>query len=88
MTALERYNELPKDVQFLIDDYMTWFDSAEDCLETLISIAPNKESSIRALLEAYGNCQHQYLTIKEKLEGIGISDSTAYQMGMACFLAK
>ncbi len=83
MTALERYNELPKDVQFLIDDYVTWFDSAEDCLETLISIAPNKECSIRALLEAYGNYQHQHLTIKEKLESMGISDAAAYQMGVA-----
>ena len=83
MTALERYNELPKDVQILIDDYVTWFDSAEDCLETLISIAPNKECSIRALLEAYGNYQHQHLTIKEKLESMGISDAAAYQMGVA-----
>ena len=83
MTALERYNELPKDVQFLIDDYVTWFDSAEDCLETLISIAPNKECSIRALLEAYGNYQHQHLTIKEKLESMGISDAAAYQRGVA-----
>lgn len=83
MTALERYNELPKDVRFLIDDYITWFESAEDCLETLISIAPNKECSVRALLEAYGNYQHQHLTIKEKLESMGISDAAAYQMGVA-----
>lgn len=48
-----------------------------------MSIAPNKECSIRALLEAYGNYQHQHLTVKEKLEGMGISDAAAYQMGMA-----
>ena len=83
MTALEIYNELPKDVQILIDDYITWFENAEDCFETLVSIAPNKECSIRALLEAYGNYQHQHLTIKEKLESMGISDAAAYQMGVA-----
>ena len=83
MTALERYNELPKDVQILIDDYITWFENAEDCFETLVSIAPNKECSIRALLEAYGNYQHQHLNIKEKLESMGISDAAASQMGVA-----
>ena len=37
MTALERYNELPRDVQLLIDDYITWFENAEDCFETLVA---------------------------------------------------
>lgn len=83
MIALERYNELPKDVQLLIDDYITWFENAEDCFETLVSIAPNKECSIRALLEAYGKYQHQQLTVKEKLEALVIIDSEAYQLGMA-----
>ncbi len=33
MTALERYNELPKDVQILIDGYMTWFENAKIVLK-------------------------------------------------------
>lgn len=36
MTLLEQYNALPKNVQALISDYVTYNEHIEDCRETLL----------------------------------------------------
>lgn len=82
MTAVEHYKALPCQVRSLIEDYMELWKYANDCLDTMISVCPSKESSIRALAEAYAEWMHSYLKAKEKLEGMGIGDDEAIYLGL------
>lgn len=88
MTALEQYQKMPKDIQNLISDYMAWAESVDDCFETIISLAPKKECSLTALLEAYGSYVHERLKIKEQLEERGINSAEAYRLGAAHMIAR
>lgn len=82
MTLLEQYNALPKNVQALISDYVTYNEHIEDCRETLLQISPGKECSVEALVDAFALWKHEQLNLEEQLKKYGISGSTAYSMGL------
>lgn len=82
MTLLERYNTLPKDVQALICDYITYNEHIEDCRETLLQISPGRECSVDALVDAFALWKHEQLVLEDKLKQFGISGDAAYNMGL------
>lgn len=88
MTELEQYNAMTKEVQILIDDCIANQDFAEDCLVTLLSICPERECSLRALVEAYADYKHEQLTLEAQLKKFGIDHETAYKLGMMKRIAE
>lgn len=88
MTELEQYNAMPKEVQMLIDDCIANQNFAEDCLTTLLGICPERECSLRALVEAYADYKHEQLTLEAQLEKVGIDFETAYKLGMMKRIAE
>lgn len=82
MTLLEQYNALPKNVQALISDYVTYNEHIEDCRETLLQISPGKECSVEALVDAFALWKHEQLVLEDQLKQFGISGNTAYSMGI------
>lgn len=81
MTFVEMYEAQPKEVQALIEAYASNFDWAQDCFDTLISICPQKECSIRALAEAYAEWYHQQAKAEEQLKELGYDDEAITRLG-------
>mgnify|MGYP001171217862 CR=1 FL=1 len=88
MTLLEQYNALPKNVQTLISDYVTYNEYIEDCRETLLQISPGKECSVTALVDAFALWKQEQLNLEEELEKHGISGDIAYSMGILSLQAN
>lgn len=88
MTLLEQYNALPKNVQALISDYITYNENIEDCRETLLQISPGKECSVDALIDAFAVWKHEQLVLEDRLKQFGISSDTAYNMGLLSLQAN
>ena len=81
MTFVEMYEAQPKEVQALIEAYASNFNWAQDCFDTLLSLCPQKECSIRALAEAYAVWYHQQATAEDSLKELGYDDAAITQLG-------
>lgn len=81
MTFVEMYEAQPHDVQSLVENYSSNLDWAADCFETLLTICPEKESSVRALAEAYASYYHQQMSAEDRLKEMGYSDKDITHFG-------
>lgn len=61
------FNEQPFEVRNAVETYELNGEWADQCLEALLSIVPEKEGAVRALLENYGEFLHVSLKAKETL---------------------
>lgn len=81
MTYVEMYDSLSREAQDLVENYSSNLDWAADCFETLLAICPEKESSVRALADAYANYYHQQMSAEERLKEMGYSDKDITHFG-------
>lgn len=80
MTFVEQYEASPYEVQNLVESYTLNLGWADDCFNTLLSVCPKKECSIRALAEAYAEWYHNQKLAEEKLKALGYSDASIFQL--------
>lgn len=80
MTLIEEYEAQPYDVRDLIESYTMNLRWAGDCFDTLLSICPEKECSIRALAEAYAEWHHQKEQAEEQLKELGYDDNAILKL--------
>lgn len=81
MTYQEQYEALPVEIKLLVESYVLNGSWADECLESMLSLCPQKECSVRALAEAYAEWNHYYLTAKAELEKHGIDAKMAMRLG-------
>lgn len=85
MDCVKQYDSLPLDAQLLVEEYTVNLEFAEDCFDTLLSLVPKKEGSIRALAESYAFWKHNYLTALDQLKQQGLTDTQINMVRMGYY---
>lgn len=81
----KEYKELPQEAKNLIEEYAQGFEAAEDCFDSLVTLFPDKEITIKALVESYAEWEHQRMRAIEKLEKLGINEDLTRDLYMGYY---
>lgn len=82
------YAALPTNIKCALSDYNSLSNLAEQCMDAMLSLFPDQEAPVRALMEAYGEWHHNSQRTKEELLAFGLNKDDLDELLLADYVAR
>lgn len=82
------YTSLPTNIKCAISDYSCLNSLAEQCMEAMLTLFPEQEAPVRALMEAYGEWHHSREQTKREIIAFGFHEEDLFELMLAAHQAR